>query len=259
MTLVRRSVFAAPLLLFVALAPVLLGACSSGGKSRTPSSTPAADSGARPSTSIEALAPTPDRGLVTSSVATSDRGSTITAAAEAGAATTMHASGPAIVTSSVVTGSTTAPGTTPPAGSPGTGVAATTTTTAATTTAATPAAGTPASTTPRVGGTVPDDTTPTTTGNPAAFCAFESDIEDATNTDDDQVFLAALRSFEPRMTQWEADGPTVQLRLAASKLHSATKNAIAANTADAFDGQALNDAFLPISHFCASLGGPPPA
>ncbi|MEO5902124.1 MAG: hypothetical protein ABIR68_18605 [Ilumatobacteraceae bacterium] len=259
MRFVRRSAPVAPLLALVAL--VALGGCGSDGKSLTHSSTPTSMSVAGSSTSVGALAPVPDGDIVTSSVATPDQRSTTTiAAADGSDATTTQASAPAIVTSSVVSAKTSAPSTTTAGGEPAAGsttatTAATATSTVASTTPAT-AAGAPGSTTPGRGDAVPDDTTPTATGNPTAFCAFEADIEDATNTDDDQVFITALRSFEPKMTQWEADAPTVQLRLAATKLHTATTGAIAANTTDAFNGDALNDAFLPISLFCGSLDGP---
>jgi hypothetical protein len=182
--------------------------------------------------------------------------STSTTVTNTGAATTtLPTSSPATapIPAGVTATTTSAPATTVASAPTTAGVAATTAPGAAPSTAAPGAAPSTAAVPPAVTASIPDDTTPTAGSDADAFCRFELNVQGATTTaDSDADFLALLKTFEPSMDQWVADAPTVRLRAAATKVHAATEQALATNSADLFNGDALDDAFVPISGFCVT-------
>ncbi len=217
------------------LAVVALGAC-----------------GSSTSTSATNLSGATTTSASNTSGATTTAGSPATPATTSGTSTTTTTAVPGTANAEVTTSSSPgpAPAATVAAAAAGAGGAATA---AGAGGSATTSAGGAAPSTAAVAAAIPDDTTPTAGGDADAFCRFEVNIRGATTTaKSEKDFFAALKTFEPSMDQWVKDAPTVQLRAAATKVHAAVEQAIASNSADLFNGDSLNDAFLPIAGFCAA-------
>jgi len=119
--------------------------------------------------------------------------------------------------------------------------------------ATTPAGAVPSTSTATPTATDPPDGPTTTNPNAStAFCAFDTEIQDAGDqAATDEAFIVALRTdFSPRMAQWIADAPNADLRAAATTLRDLTKQVVDADSTDPFETDAADEAFLRISLFC---------
>ena len=98
--------------------------------------------------------------------------------------------------------------------------------------------------------------TSTTSASPNAnteFCRFEAEIDKASDdAADDVAFIAALKTFRPRMDGWVTSAPNDELRLAATVMRDATTAAITQGDLDAFITDDATEALLNIRLYCDS-------
>jgi len=138
-----------------------------------------------------------------------------------------------------------------------TGATATTVSTAGTSvaTTSTPTSSTTSRTATSTSSTVASATS-STVASPNAntpFCLFEAEVDKAGNeAADDPAFIAALKTFRPRMDGWIANAPNDEQRLAATTMRDATTAAITEGDLDAFGTDDATRALLAIQLYCGS-------